>query len=820
MEEERLNRIKKYLGKPLLSITECEKRYGDEEIMPQKLTIEEMQKLAEDRNGKCLSEEYTNNGTKLIWQCGKGHEWKATYNHIRRGQWCPHCSGRRKTIKDMQELAKKKNGECLSKKYTNNRTNLKWRCKHGHEWEAPASRIAQGHWCPYCMGRGKAIQDMQKIAEQHNGKCLSEEYVNNRTKLKWQCEYGHEWETTYGHIHNSCWCPYCAGTMKKNIKDCHKLAKSKNGKVLSTEYINNNTKYLWQCEHKHEWEANYSSIQQGQWCPYCGGTMKKTIEDCHRLAEEKNGKFLSDKYINCKNKLKWQCSEGHIWEAALGNIQQGYWCPKCGNISSSKKQKGYAIEDMQKLAEDRGGECLSEEYVNCGTKLKWKCLEKHIWEATPSSILHKNTWCPYCASKALKTIKDMQELAKQNNGKCLSKKYINANTKLRWQCEFGHTWNATPCGISGGQWCPYCAGNAKKTMRNMHELAEEKNGKCISKKYINSKTNLKWMCKYGHEWEATPNNVKKGHWCPECARVEGGKKTRKYNIGDMQNLAKERRGKCLSNKCITCETKYRWQCEFGHEWEASWGSIHRGSWCPYCAGQIVTLKNMREIAEKKGGRCLSDKYINDRTKLRWECSEGHVWEAVPSNIQGGCWCPYCCGHIKKTIQDMQELAKKNDGKCLSKIYINNNTKLTWQCKYGHCWESTPGNIKQGKWCPYCLYKKELKFREVMEEYFNAKFPKKYPKWLINEAGNKLELDGYSKDLKIAFEYQGGQHFDEKHYFNKKGNFDKIKIHDQIKKELCEKYNVILLCPTEELNENEYEEFIRESLNGGRNESKK
>ena len=29
VEEERLNRIKKYLGKPLLSIAECEKRYGD-----------------------------------------------------------------------------------------------------------------------------------------------------------------------------------------------------------------------------------------------------------------------------------------------------------------------------------------------------------------------------------------------------------------------------------------------------------------------------------------------------------------------------------------------------------------------------------------------------------------------------------------------------------------------------------------------------------------------------------------------------------------------------------------------------------------------
>ena len=39
------------------------------------------------------------------------------------------------------------------------------------------------------------------------------------------------------------------------------------------------------------------------------------------------------------------------------------------------KQKKYNIEDMQKLAYDRGGKCLSDEYIKGTTKLKWQCKE-------------------------------------------------------------------------------------------------------------------------------------------------------------------------------------------------------------------------------------------------------------------------------------------------------------------------------------------------------------------------------------------------------------------------------------------------------------
>ena len=70
--------------------------------------------------------------------------------------WCPHCNkGKigdnvKLTIEEMKEIAKLKKGECLSKKYTNNQTNLLWRCENGHKWEASYAYIKSGYWCSKC----------------------------------------------------------------------------------------------------------------------------------------------------------------------------------------------------------------------------------------------------------------------------------------------------------------------------------------------------------------------------------------------------------------------------------------------------------------------------------------------------------------------------------------------------------------------------------------------------------------------------------------------------------------------------------------------
>jgi nucleoside-diphosphate-sugar epimerase len=55
------------------------------------------------------------------------------------------------TLQDMQTLAKSRGGECLSKEYSNIKTMLKWKCAFGHTWEATPRLHLTGHWCPKCV---------------------------------------------------------------------------------------------------------------------------------------------------------------------------------------------------------------------------------------------------------------------------------------------------------------------------------------------------------------------------------------------------------------------------------------------------------------------------------------------------------------------------------------------------------------------------------------------------------------------------------------------------------------------------------------------
>ena len=45
--------------------------------------------------------------------------------------------------------------------------------------------------------------------------------------------------------------------------------------------------------------------------------------------------------------------------------------------------------------ENKKGICLSTEYINCRTKMKWQCDKEHIWEATFKSI-RTDRWCKKC----------------------------------------------------------------------------------------------------------------------------------------------------------------------------------------------------------------------------------------------------------------------------------------------------------------------------------------------------------------------------------------------------------------------------------------
>jgi hypothetical protein len=369
------------------------------------------------------------------------------------------------------------------------------------------------------------IEDMQQHASERGGKCLSKEYWDDITKLKWMCAEGHTWKAPYEAVSRGAWCPVClkAQVKKEKIIESYRaLAKEKGIILISDTFIDSRTKLLWQCAEGHQWYANRQHIMRSnQHCPYCRG-WRRDINDMHEWAAKRGGKCLSEKYINSQTPLEWQCANGHIWKAAPDSISlSNTWCRIC---SYEKLHELYKddIEKYRKTANERGGRLLSDTYFNSHTKLLWECSKGHQWYAAGTVVHNSKSWCPDCAGHKQKNIMEMQELAARRGGKCLSKEYKNINTKLEWQCSKGHTWKAAPVSAMN-VWCPACVGKTVKVFRNdiekYRKLAMEKGGKLLSDHYINNKIPLLWECKNGHQFVVKPINIEHiNQWCPQCPR--------------------------------------------------------------------------------------------------------------------------------------------------------------------------------------------------------------------------------------------------------------------------------------------------------------
>lgn len=325
----------------------------------------------------------------------------------------------------------------------------------------------------------------------------------------------------------------------------------------------------------------------------------------------------------------------------------------------------------------------------------------------------------------------------------------------------------------------------RSTLEEVRTIAAARGGVCLSDTYKNQHTKLRWRCAEGHEWDATFYGVKhKKSWCPQCNR--GGKKPT-HTLQHFEDLANSLGGECLADSYKSPKDYAMWRCAEGHEWETTFQSVkYNKSWCPTCRSrrlkpsahnprkllcdQVISIPSeLQEIAAGYGGSCLSDSYGGMKTKLTWQCADGHIWEAMPNNIKyHKAWCPTCASYkrlLPDGLQLAQQIAIDRGGKCHSDMYCGITKPLSWECSKGHTWEAALGPVRgKNTWCPECSAgKSEQRCREYLEQRLGKLFPT-----TRQALGCSLELDGYCEELGLAFEYQGAQHSEYTPYFHRNG----------------------------------------------------
>jgi hypothetical protein len=408
--------------------------------------------------------------------------------------------------------------------------------------------------------------------------------------------------------------------------------------------------------------------------------MKPTKEQQLQRAKDyaksrKNGECLSTEYVTVKAKLHWNCSnpDHPSWYASGEIISRNVWCALCGREEQVKKSVlSDGLVRAHAHATKKGGWCLSTEYKNAKTKLKWKCDEGHEWQSCFDHAVTRDRWCLQCEydkaiipdayKKALEYVNAKNRKGSFNFSK--SDK-IKAHTLIEWRCDPKNnhkTWKAEFGNVvNKGGWCRYCAGkfSREEYLQMAKEFAISKKWTCISKEYVDQKTPLMWKCEDHGEWvENYKNVVERNGGCRKCRD--------KLNPEEYLEKAKQyaitQGGACLSSKYFTQNDKLTWNCHRHGQWESDYHNIVLNNrWCPTCfkeAQKAKMLAKAHEHAKKFDGECLTTTFDNQQDLFEWKCNnELHPkWSSKYNTVLGNkSWCPECGIYYQKENQNRKLL---------------------------------------------------------------------------------------------------------------------------------------------------------------------
>ncbi len=330
---------------------------------------------------------------------------------------------------------------------------------------------------------------------------------------------------------------------------------------------------------------------------------------------------------------------------------------------------------------------LTPDDVTYGSRIKiwWQCSKKHKWQAAVFSRTSGSGACPFCAGKrAYPGETDLAtrypELARQwhpRNGSLTPDAVLPGSHMLVWwQCEKGHEWQAMVKSRVSGAGCPVCAnrtvlaGENDLTVTHPVLAAQwhpKKNGSLLASQVVaGSRRKVWWQCEKGHEWQATiASRALDGAGCPVCAgkQIVPGENDLASRFPLVAAQWHPEKNGPLTPEQVSPYSNRRvwWLCPLGHAWRTAVSArTMRGSGCPYCSGKKV-LAGFNDLATLEpeiaaqwhptlNGTLTPEMVtLGSNKRVWWQCSEGHVWQALVFSRAGSqkCGCPVCAGTISK-----------------------------------------------------------------------------------------------------------------------------------------------------------------------------
>lgn len=318
----------------------------------------------------------------------------------------------------------------------------------------------------------------------------------------------------------------------------------------------------------------------------------------------------------------WRCKEGHEWQARIRSRTSGSNCKTCaGQLPTKDYNLAVLFPKLSREWHPFLNDNLTPDNILpfSSKSVWWLCEKGHSFENRVYSRSKSNIKCPVCSNYKITEANSLASLypdpakwwhLEKNSSLTPNDVSPKSKKKVWWYCGVGHSFELeVHKKVKGGR-CPYCSGrfasednNLSVTHPGLAEQWNEMKNNPLNIKSVTSRSKKKvwWICKKGHEWQATISNRVKGTGCPDCTNKRVNKENNLLTVNPL--LAKQwhpSKNELLTpNDVLPNSHKYAWWiCECGHEWQAIIKNRNKGNNCPMCKAKEAS-KRMKLFHQKK-----------------------------------------------------------------------------------------------------------------------------------------------------------------------------------------------------------------------------
>lgn len=324
--------------------------------------------------------------------------------------------------------------------------------------------------------------------------------------------------------------------------------------------------------------------------------------------------------------------------------------------------------------------------------------------------------------------------------------------------------------------------------------------------YLTREIEVDIICPIHGEFKQKPFVHLRGSGCPKCA---GKHKRSLIEFISEANKVHNNRYQYTDTTFKKMKDKVQIFCSVHGLFDQRPSDHLNGQGCPRCKfdklSSINRVKTEEFIkrAKLKHNSFYSYsavEYIDNKTEVTISCPIHGEFKQKPFIHLDGSGCKKCKGRLSTNTKEFVDLSSKLHGfkyDYKNVIYKSSKSLVSIICPIHGEFKQIPNAHLNGAGCPKCnLFGtvSENKLYQEIKDFFGDEVIQSYKcKWL-----GKQHLDIYIPSLKVAIEYQGGQHFIPIKFFGGEEGLDKVKKRDERKRKLCIKNNIKLYYFTNEI----------------------